>query len=117
MDESGPDRYQPYREALRRRVCAVCLDSADDGACRLSGLRACAIEEHLPQVLEAVRDVRERRDDTYASAVDARVCRHCPDRDTHGSCSLRKGGRCALIVYLPLVVEAIEQVDGRDEDA
>ena len=117
MDQSGTDGYQPYREALRRRVCAVCLDSAADGSCRLSGLRTCAIDEHLPQVLEAIRDVRERRDDTYASAVEARVCRHCPHRDAHGSCSLRQGGRCALLVFLPLVVEAIEEVDGRDEKA
>jgi hypothetical protein len=115
MAEAGPDGYQPYREAIRRRVCAVCLDGADDGSCRLSGLRVCAIEEHLPHVLAAIQDVRERRDDTYASAIEARVCRHCAARDTHGACALREGGRCALDVYLPLVVEAIEGVDGRDE--
>jgi hypothetical protein len=117
MAQAGADKYQPYREALRRRVCAVCLDGADDGSCRLSGERSCAIDGHLPQLLAAVRDVREGRDDTYAAAVEARVCRHCADRDDHGACSLRQGGRCALVVYLPLVVEAIEEVDGRDEEA
>jgi hypothetical protein len=117
MAESVTDGYQSYREAIRRRVCAVCLDSVDDGSCRLSGLRTCAIDEHLPRVLEAVRDVRERRDDTYASAVETRVCRHCTDRDAHGTCSLRQGGRCALVVYLPLVVEAIDEVDRGDERA
>jgi hypothetical protein len=117
MAESGPDVYQPYRDAIRRRVCAVCLDSADDGSCRLSGLRACALDEHLPRVLRAIQDVRERRDGTYASAIEVRVCRHCTARDTHGVCALRRGGRCALDVYLPLVVEAIEEVDGHDEGA
>jgi len=116
-DSGTDDRFQPYREAIRRRVCAVCLDSADDGSCRLSGLRTCAIDEHLPQVLEAIRDVRDRRDDTYAAAIEARVCRHCTDRDNHGVCTLRQGGRCALVVYLPLVVEAIEDVDGSDDEA
>jgi hypothetical protein len=117
MAESGPEGYEPYRDAIRRRVCAVCLDSADDGSCRLSGQRTCAIDEHLPRVLEAIRDVRERRDGTYASAIEARVCRQCVSRDAHGVCALRPGGRCALDVYLPLVVEAIEEVDGRDEEA
>ncbi len=117
MADSGRDGYQPYREAIRRRVCAVCLDSADDGSCRLSGQRTCAIDEHLPRVLEAVRDVQERRGDSYASAVEARVCRHCAARDSRGGCALRQGGRCALDVYLPLVVEAIEEVDRSNEGA
>ena len=117
MANSGCDRYQPYREAIRRRVCAVCLDSANDGSCRLSGERTCAIDEHLPRVLGAIRDVQERRGDSYASAVEARVCRHCAARDARGGCALRQGGRCALDVYLPLVVEAIEEVDRSDEKA
>jgi hypothetical protein len=118
MADSGTDdAHQPYREAIRRRVCAVCLDSAADGSCRLSGLRTCALDQHLPRVLEAIRHVRECRDDTYAAAIEARVCRHCSDRDDHGACALRQEGRCALAVYLPLVVEAIEEVDGGDEEA
>jgi hypothetical protein len=117
MADSGCDGYQPYRRAIRRRVCAVCLDSADDGSCRLSGQRTCAIDEHLPRVLEAISDVRERRSDSYASAVESRVCRHCAARDTGGTCALREGGRCALDVYLPLVVEAIEEVDRGNERA
>jgi hypothetical protein len=118
MAASGAeDGYRAYREAIRQRVCAVCLDSGEDGSCHLSGLRICAVEEHLPRVLEAIRDVRERRDDTYASAIETRVCRRCTDRDPDGACPLRQGGRCALAVYLPLIVEAIEHVDGRDDRA
>ena len=117
MADSGRDGYQAYREAIRRRVCAVCLDSADDGSCRLSGRRTCAIDEHLPRVVEAIRDVREQRDDSYASAVESRVCRQCVALDAHGACVLREGGRCALDVYLPLVVEAIEDVDRGNEGA
>jgi hypothetical protein len=117
MAGSGCDGSQPYREAIRRRVCAVCLDSADDGSCRLSGRRTCAIDEHLPRVLEAIRDVQERRCDSYASAVEARVCRHCAAWDARGGCALRQTGRCALDVFLPLVVGAIEEVDRRNEGA
>jgi hypothetical protein len=67
--------------------------------------------------VEAIRDVRAGREGGYASAVEARVCRHCSDRDPQEGCSLGQDGSCALAVYLPLVVEAIEGVDGGDEAA
>jgi len=111
------DKYRSYRDAIRRRVCSVCLDGAEDGACRLAGERICAIDQNLPQLVEAIRDVRVGREDGYASAVEARVCRHCPRQDPREGCSLRHDGSCALAVYLPLVVEAIEAVDGGDEAA
>jgi len=107
------DTYRDYREALRRRVCAVCLDGKDDGSCGLASPGACAVERHLPRIVEAVLDVRARRDDAYAAAIEARVCSHCEDRDGFGLCQLRRDGRCALAVYLPLIVEAIEEVEAR----
>ena len=105
--------YQAYREAIRRRVCAVCLDGADDGACALAGPPACAIEEHLGRLIDAILDVRSRRDDAYAAAVEARVCTYCTHRDAIGLCRLRRDGRCTLSVYLPLVVEAVDEVERR----
>jgi hypothetical protein len=114
-DARSDQRYQAYREAIRRRVCAICLDGADDGACALAGPPACAIEEHLPRLVDAILDVRSRRDDAYAAAVEARVCAHCTQRDDLGLCRLRRDGRCTLSVYLPLVVEAIDEVERRHE--
>lgn len=116
MSDSGPDDpYQAFREAVRRRVCAVCLDGADDGACSLGSPPACAIEEHLPRLVDAILDVRRRRDDAYAATVEARVCGRCPHRDELGLCRLRRDGRCTVSVYLPLVVEAVEEVERRRE--
>ena len=103
MSDGVEDRYRVYREAIRRRVCAVCLDGADDGRCGLTGPPACAIDEHLPRLVEAILDVRGQRHDAYAAAVEARVCSHCSHRD----------GRCTVSVYLPLVVEAVEEVERR----
>ena len=105
------DRYQAYRDAIRRRVCTICLDGADDGSCALAS--ACAIEEHLPRLVDTILDVRSRRDDAYAAAVEARVCATCAHRDELGLCRLRRDGRCTLSVYLPLVVEAVEEVERR----
>jgi hypothetical protein len=108
------DRYRAYRDAIRRRVCAVCLDGADDGSCGLPGMRSCAIEALLPRLVDTVLDVRATHHDAYAAAIEARVCSHCPDRDVLGQCRLRRDGRCALAVYVPLIVEAIEEADARD---
>ena len=105
------DEYRAYREAIRRRVCAICLDGADDGSCGLVGPPACAIDEHLPRLVDAILDVRGRHDDAYAAAVEARVCSHCTHRDGLGLCRLRRDGRCTVSVYLPLVVEAVEEVE------
>lgn len=107
------DRYRIYREALRRRVCAVCLDSRDDGACSLDGALACAIEEHLPALVDVVLGVNERHDDAYAAAVEARVCSGCGHNDGVGPCRLRRDGRCALALYLPIIVEAITEAEAR----
>ena len=115
LAEDGEDKYRPYRDAIRRRVCAICLDGKDDGSCGLAGPPACAIEEHLPRLVDAILDVRDRRDDAYASAVEARVCGHCSQRDNLGFCGLRRDGRCTVSVYLPLIVEAVEEVERRHE--
>ena len=63
MAQAIDDRYQAYMDAIRRRVCAVCLDKRDDGSCHLAGGRLCAIEAQLPRVVEAVLAVRIEQTD------------------------------------------------------
>lgn len=104
--------YERYREAVRRRVCAVCLDGRDDGSCGLSGKRSCALEELLPYVVDTIREVRRAHGDAYAAAVEARVCSRCREQDPAGHCALRREGACALSVFLPLVVAAMAEADG-----
>jgi hypothetical protein len=106
------ERYQAYWEAIRRRVCSVCLDNADDGSCGLGG-RACAIEAHLPRLVETILSVESGRMDEFVTAVESQICGQCTDQDPQGFCRLRQRGDCALSIYLPLVVEAIEEVEGR----
>jgi hypothetical protein len=106
------DSLRAHREAVRRRVCALCLDGLDDGRCGLDSV-ACAIHEHLPRLVETILAVHDRRDDAYASAVEAHVCGRCTHRDERGTCQLRRDGRCAIALYLPLIVEAIEEVESR----
>jgi hypothetical protein len=108
------DEYRAYREAVRRRVCAICLDGADDGACGLVGPRLRDRRAPAPpRGCDPGRAQPARR--RYAAAVEAKVCSHCTHRDGLGLCRLRRDGRCTVSVYLPLVVEAVEEVERRHE--
>ena len=105
------ERYRMYMEAIGRRVCSVCLDRRDDGSCGLTH-RTCAIEAHLPDLVEAVTRVESDRMDEYIAAVEAQVCGRCEKKAGLG-CRFQELGECALDTYLYLVVEAIEEVRGR----
>src|SRR5262245_64541530 len=105
------DKYKAYRDALRRHVCTVCLDSAGDGSCGLSG-RVCALESHLPRIVDAVAAIDSPSMDDYLAAIEAQVCRQCKEQDPQGHCAMRSAGECALYSYLALVVDAIEEVRG-----
>lgn len=106
------DRTQALWEALRRHVCSVCLDAADDGSCGLGGERFCAIDSHLSRVVDAVSQVNSNRMDDYVAAIEREVCTQCLSQDPKGFCASRNRGECALYAYLPLVLDAIEEVQG-----
>lgn len=110
--KSVDPRYQAYSDAIRARVCAVCLDSRDDKSCTLSG-RVCAIEAHLPRLVVALSSITSSRIDEYEAAIRADVCSQCAHQDAQGACALREGANCALEAYLPLVLDAVEDVNAR----
>ncbi len=111
MDQTSvEERYRPYREALRHRVCSVCLDSRDDGSCDMAGGKTCAIDRHFPRLVEAMLEVKSGRMDEYVAALESEICSRCQEQDEHGACPLRDRGECALAIYLPLVVDVIEEV-------
>jgi hypothetical protein len=108
---ASDERYQAYWDAIRSRVCTVCLDQADDGSCGLTR-RVCALERHLPKLVDALVSVRSDRMDDYVAAIEAQVCSGCPEQGGSGDCRLRDSARCALYSYLSLVLEAVEEVHG-----
>jgi len=101
--------YGTYRDAIRRRVCAPCLDGTGDGRCGLTG-RLCAIDVHLPGVVDAIMSVDSDRIADYMTAIEAQVCWGCERREPSGDCHLRDSGDCALSAYLSLVVDGVDEV-------
>lgn len=97
-----------HREALRRRVCSICLDADDDGRCTLAGA-PCAMFDRYDALTTAVRDLLRRGDSGFLAAIERDVCPGCPQHAPDGACLRREQGRCAVSVYLPLIVEAFQQ--------
>jgi len=106
------EEYLAYWNAIQRRACALCLDAADDGGCGLPRARTCALSAQLPTIVETILQVTSDRMDDYVTAIEATICARCAQQDAHGRCDLRNQGDCGLYTYLPLVVDAIEEVKG-----
>ena len=108
--ETTNDKYQAYWNAIRQKVCSVCLDQANDGSCGLTR-RTCAIEKHLPRLAQVLSSIDSPRMDEYVAAVQTQICSQCPEQDAEGRCDLRNAGECALDAYLFLVLEAVEEIN------
>jgi len=47
---------QPYIDAIRREVCAICTDQAGDGSCETRQQVQCALDAYLLPVIEAIEE-------------------------------------------------------------
>jgi hypothetical protein len=108
-DDAHADSTLAYWKAVRAAACGACLDVADDGSCGLRD-RLCAVPAQLPLVVAAALRVDSGRMDEYFQAIEDDVCGDCHESDAEGRCGLRDHGRCALYTYLPLIVDAIDEV-------
>ena len=108
--------HQEYLDAIRSRVCPVCLDSVMHGnqfvRCGLPAGRTCPVEIYLPQVIEVVESVDSWLMEDYVSALRDKVCAFCANSEGD-FCALRVQADCALDRYFALVVEAIDEVRTR----
>lgn len=104
------ERSRAYWDAIRRHVCGTCLDQKDDGTCGLTN-RHCAIESHLPRLVEILSSIDSPRMDEYVAAVEGQICATCPEQDSTGRCAKRDHGECALHAYLSQVLVAVEEVN------
>jgi hypothetical protein len=105
---------QPYFEAIRRRVCSVCIDGIFDKenhfvTCGLSMGKTCPVELYLPQVIDVVESTQSSNMEDYVTVLRDKVCAFCA-QDDDGMCALRLHADCALDRYFMLVAGAIEEV-------
>ncbi len=109
--------YEDYLEAIRGRVCSVCIDGIFEHdqewvRCGLPKDRTCPVELYLPQVVDLVASMDSPWMEDYIDVLRDRVCTQC-EQSAEGMCALRLKANCPLDTYFMLVAEAIE--DAREK--
>lgn len=100
-----------YEEAIRTKVCAHCIDRTGRGMCGTGQWTDCAINRYMPDIINVVNAVRSDSLHDYVLALHHVICASCKE-NPNGVCALRNSSDCALDRYFPLVVQAIEEVNG-----
>ena len=101
---------------VRDKLCHVCSDRGVDGKCGLEQRADCALFRLFPGVVQAIRSTKSDDINDYVSAIRDDVCSNCWDQSLDGSCKKRHAVKCALDAYLLLIVDAIEEITGRNFD-
>src|SRR6266536_1155463 len=95
-----------YLEEIRKEVCSRCVERPEGGPpCAFQG-KQCGIEMHLPQLVEAVREVYSDYIGPYLANNYCKICQHCTLLDS-SDCP------CPMDYLGVLLVQAVETVDGR----
>jgi hypothetical protein len=103
-----------YQEAIRKKVCAHCVDLGEDGKCTLTRDQKCGVELYLDQIVPVVQSVRSDKLEDYVTVLRERVCSQCKNQNKDGKCQLRSNADCGLDRFFELIVEAIEEVDAKN---
>lgn len=108
------DRYL-YEEAIMRHVCSHCIDFGEEGVCHSPDPEGCAVFRFLPELVNIAERLNETKIEPYLQAVRKEICMKCRGGGPEGKCPLRDTLDCGLDRYLPLILEAIEEVKGERE--
>jgi hypothetical protein len=99
---------QEYQDAIRKMVCSQCVEKPAGGPpCEPLG-RRCGFELQLPELLQAIHEVKGPSIELYLNNIQRRFCAQCrlPSVDC---CP------CPVDYLLVLAVQAVKSVD-RDWD-
>jgi hypothetical protein len=97
-----------YLDEIRKQVCARCVERPPGGPpCAPLG-KPCGIELHLPQLIDAIREVHSPLIEPYLDQNRQQICQKCVF--LHSSIC-----PCPMDSLAVLLVQAIETVDQRRE--
>jgi hypothetical protein len=99
-----------YLAEIRQQVCSRCVERPPGGPpCAPLG-KVCGIEEHLPQLIDAIHRVDSPGIAAYLDCNRDHVCRSCPFLLNKSICP------CPMDYLAVLLVEAVETVDQRRKE-
>ena len=99
-----------YEEAILRHVCLHCIDFGADGICHTKDPEGCAVFRYLPEFVAIAERLHEYKIQPYLDAVRKNICTKCRAKTPDGPCPYRDSLDCGLDRYLPLILEAIDEV-------
>lgn len=102
---------QRYIDAIRKNVCAICVDSSEEGDCKLTTKELCAVEYYLPKIIEVVHTTDSEDLKEYHANLKNTICAECAASEDADHCYLREDANCSLDRYFSLIVETIKKVD------
>ena len=112
LEQIGHGGSKKLEDALRDKICRVCVDRSPVEVCEREAEQDCALFNSLPKIVQAISGVRSDRIDDYVAAIRGAVCEECVHQTSDGVCTVRNEVRCVLDRYLVLIVQTIEEVQG-----
>jgi len=100
-----------YKTAIKENICSVCIDSDDDGNCRLTEDETCAVEYFLPQIVDIVTKNKHSSLEELENKLRDEICENCQTSASREYCYLREDANCALDRYFAQIVVVIQKVD------
>jgi hypothetical protein len=95
-----------YLDEIREQVCSRCVERPPGGPpCAPLG-KTCGIETHLPELVEAIHQVRSDLIAPYLHHNRRTICQGCAQHNT-SQCP------CPMDYLSVLLVQAVETVDAR----
>jgi hypothetical protein len=99
-------------QALRQKICGVCIDRNVDGICSLDESGECSLFAKFPRIAASIGRVQSDHLDDYVTAIRQDVCANCVEQEDDGTCKQRDQGICVLDRYLAFIVDVIEEARG-----
>jgi hypothetical protein len=96
-----------YLDEIRKQVCSRCIERPPGGPPCLPLGKECGVELHLPQLIEAIHEIKSGSIIPYLENNQQRICEHCDRLDNFSVCP------CPLKYLAVLIVQAVETVDLR----
>jgi hypothetical protein len=100
-----------YTKAIKENICSVCIDSDEEGICALTEDEICAVEYHLPQIVEIVINNKRSKPAELENLLRDGICSGCQTSSGRDYCYLREDANCALDRYFARIAEVILKVD------
>lgn len=101
-----------FEEVIRTRVCVQCIERTGMGICGMGKSDECPLNQHMPGIIKAVKNVTTGIPEDYIAALHLEICGQSKEIPAN-SAILEEELMVALDSHLPLIMEAIDEANTR----